>query len=276
MDIIQAIILGVVQGFTAWIPVSSKTLVIIFGTLLYRIPYAQLLPFALALHVGDIFASLWLFRKEIISMLGVRPSMGDLKGFESLGESKKLAYFMAISLFFSALVGLPVYLLLRHTLTDFAASTLLAFAGCLLILLGIIMYLSKAATGQGRAGIREAALSGMAQGLAVLPGISRSGITESALLLQNVDQSRAVRMSFLMGLPMIIAAVFLFNFTDGYGSLDPAMVAAGIIASTITAYFTMSFMIGLAKRIKFYWFAIILGAVALLPFLAAAFFGIGA
>ena len=106
MDIIQAIILGVVQGFTAWIPVSSKTQVIIFGTLLYKLPYAQLLPFALALHVGDIFASLWLFRKEIISMLGVRPSLGDLKGFGSLGEDKKLAYFLAISLFFSALRSL--------------------------------------------------------------------------------------------------------------------------------------------------------------------------
>ena len=164
MDIIQAIILGVVQGFTAWIPVSSKTQVIIFGTLLYKLPYAQLLPFALALHVGDIFASLWLFRKEIISMLGVRPSLGDLKGFGSLGEDKKLAYFLAISLFFSALVGLPAYLLLRHTLTDFAASTLLAFAGCLLMLMGIIMYFSKAASGQGKVGIREAVISGMAQG----------------------------------------------------------------------------------------------------------------
>ena len=276
MDLIQAIVLGVVQGFTAWIPVSSKTQVIVFGNLLYGIPYAQMLPFALALHVGDILALLWFFRKELISMLQVRPSLGDLKGFGSLDENKKLAYFLAISLLFSALVGLPVYLLLRHTLTDFAASTLLAFAGCLLILMGVIMYLSKAATGQGKAGIREAVVSGMAQGLAVLPGISRSGITESALLLQNVDQSRAVRLSFLMGLPMIVAAVFLFNFTDGYGSLNLALVAAGIIASTITAYFTMSFMIGLAKRIKFYWFAIILGAVALLPFIMAAFFGIGA
>ncbi len=275
MDIIQAIVLGIVQGFTAWIPVSSKTQVIIFGTLLYNLPYAQLLSFALAVHVGDIIASLVLFRKEIVAMLGIRPAIDDLKNFSTLDENKKLAYFLAISLVFSAVVGLPVYLLLRHTLTDLAASTLLAFAGSLLILMGIVMFVSKALTGQGKPGIKAAILTGMAQGLAVLPGISRSGITESALLLQNIDQERAVRLSFLMGLPMIVAAVFLFNFTDGYGSLNITVAAAGIIASTITAYITMSFMIGLAKRIKFYWFAIILGAVALVPFILAAVFKIG-
>lgn len=274
MDILQAIVLGIIQGFTAWIPVSSKTQVIIFGSLLYSLPYAQLLAFALAVHVGDIIASLYLFRMEIMSMLRERPRLDDFKNFESLGENKRLAYFLAISLVFSAIIGLPTYLLLKNTLNDLAASTLLAFAGCLLVLMGLIMYFSKAITGQGKAGIKAAIISGAAQGLAVLPGISRSGITESALLLQNIDQERAVRLSFLMGLPMIAASVLLFNFTDGYGSLNYTIMAVGIVASTITAYLAMSFMIGLAKRIKFYWFAVILGLIAMLPFIIGIVFKI--
>ncbi|MCX6771544.1 MAG: undecaprenyl-diphosphate phosphatase [Candidatus Micrarchaeota archaeon] len=275
MDIIQAIVLGIVQGVTAWIPVSSKTQVIIFGTLLYKLPYSQLLAFALALHVGDIIALLVLFRRELLSMLSARPALSDLKNFSSLDENKKLAYFLAISLACSALVGLPAYLLLRHTLTDLAASTLLAFAGCLLIGMGALMYLSKAATGKGEAGLRAAVLTGLAQGLAVLPGISRSGITESAMLLQNIDQERAVRLSFLMGLPLIMAAVALFNFTDGYGSLDLSLVAVGVAASTVTAYVTMSFMLELARRIKFYWFALLMGVIAIVPFVVGVLFGIG-
>ncbi len=275
MDLIQSVVLGIVQGFTAWIPVSSKTQVIIFGTLLFHLPYAQLLAFALALHVGDIIALLVLFRKDLLSMLSVRPALCDIKNYAHLNENKKLAYFLAISLACSALVGLPVYFLLRHTLTDLAASTLLAFAGLLLIGMAALMYFSKAASGKSEAGIRAAVLTGLAQGLAVLPGISRSGITESALLMQNIDQARAVRLSFLMGLPLIAAAVVVFNFTDGYGSLDLTLVLAGIVASTVTAYATMSFMLELAKRIKFYWFALIMGLIALIPFVLGMAFGIG-
>ncbi|VVB57672.1 Undecaprenyl-diphosphatase [uncultured archaeon] len=275
MELIQAIVLGIIQGFTAWIPVSSKTQVIIFGTLLYQIPYSTLLAFALALHVGDIIALVVLFRKDLLSMLSVRPALSDLKNYSSLDENKRMAYFLAISLACSAMVGLPTYLLLRHTLTDLAASTLLAFAGLLLIGMAALMYFSKAASGKGEAGIRAAVLTGLAQGLAVLPGISRSGITESAMLLQNIDQARAVRLSFLMGLPLIVAAVVMFNFTDGYGSLNLTLVAAGIVASTVTAYATMSFMLELAKRIKFYWFALILGLIALLPFILGMVFHLG-
>src|SRR3989344_4475361 len=275
MDLFHAIILGIIQGFTAWIPVSSKTQVIIFGALLYKLPFQQLLSFALIVHVGDVLASLWLFRKEINSIVRVRPGLNDLSKYDSLDENKKLAYFLAISLFFSALVGIPVYLCLRHSLSELAATPLLAVAGCLLILMGVVMFFSKYDTGNGKAGARAAIIAGMAQGLAVLPGISRSGITESALLLQNIDQERAVRLSFLMGLPMIAGAIVLFNFTDGYGSLDLPVAIAGIFSSTITAYLTLSFLLRLAKTIKFHWFAIILGLIAIIPFVLATFFGIG-
>lgn len=275
MDILQAIVLGIVQGFTAWIPVSSKTQVIVFGTLLFGLPYQQLLPFALALHVGDVIALLYFFRKELLSMLSIRPRIEDVKSFPSLPENTKLAYFLVISLVFSGIVGLPVYLLLRHTLTDLASSALLAVVGCVLVIMSGIMYLSKAASGSGKVGLKTAIVTGMAQGLAVLPGISRSGITESALLMQNVNQESAVRLSFIMGLPMIAASIILFNFTDGYGSLDITLVILGILSSTLTAYLTMSFMLELAKRIKFYWFTLVLGLIAILPFILGIVFGIG-
>lgn len=266
MDILQAIVLGVIQGITAWIPVSSKTQVIMWGTILFGIPYQELLSFAIAVHIGDLVASIYLFRKELISLLTIRPDpINDVKNYEKLDETKKLGYFLLISLICTGAIGLPVYLLLRKSFSDLDSNALLAFIGIMLIIMSAIMYLSRAKTGEGKLGMRATILTGLAQGLAVLPGISRSGISESAMLIQNIDQSRAVRLSFIMSIPIIAFAIVGFYFTDGYGLLTLGIVAVGVIASAISAYLTMSFMLELAKRIKFYWFTLLMGLIALLP-----------
>lgn len=266
MDIFQAIILGLIQGITAWIPVSSKTQVIIWGTLLYGLSFKELLSFAIAVHIGDIIASVYLFRNELMGILKVRPDpLTDIKNYEKLDENKKIAYFMFISLICTAIVGLPLYLFFKQSFTDLASNTLLALVGLLLITMSIIMYFSKAKSGEGKLTIKATILTGLAQGLAVLPGISRSGISESALLLQNIDQSRAVKLSFIMSIPMILLAILGFYFTDGFELINPTIILVGIISSTISAYLTMSFMLELVKRIKFYWFALIIGLIALIP-----------
>ena len=108
MDIFQAIVLGIIQGISAWIPVSSKTQVLLFGTLLYNLPFNDLLAFAIIVHIGDLIASIYLFRQELFIMLFIRPDVEDLKNFSSLSEDKRLFYFMIISLFFTAIVALPI------------------------------------------------------------------------------------------------------------------------------------------------------------------------
>lgn len=267
MDFFQAVILGIVQGITAYIPVSSKTQVILFGTILFGLSFKELLSFAIAVHIGDIIASVYLFRKELISMIGVVPKIDEIQKIEELEERKKIFYFMGISLFFTALVGVPLYLGVRGFFSDIASNTLLAFIGLMLILMTIIQYVSKKEGGDAKLNLKTTIISGMAQGLAVLPGISRSGITTSSLLLQNIDKQRAVKLSFIMSIPMISAAVLLFNFTDGFESLSIPIVIAGIIASTISSYLTMNFMLELVKRVKFYYFTLIIGLIALIPYI---------
>lgn len=265
MNIFQAIILGIIQGITAWIPVSSKTQVLLFGTLLFNLPFKDLLAFAIIVHIGDLIATIYLFRQELFMMLFSRPGIDDLKNFTILDEGKKLSYFMVISLFFTAIVGLPLYLLVKDGFSEIAGSAFLAIAGLIMLIMSAIMYFSKAKTGTKELDLKTTIFTGLAQGLAVLPGISRSGITESALLLSNIDQNRAVRLSFIMSIPMIAFAILGFKFTDGF-NLGIPVIVAGIIASTISAYLTMSFMLELAKKIKFYYFTLILGIIALLPF----------
>lgn len=267
MDIFQAVVLGIIQGITAYIPVSSKTQVILFGTLLFGLSFKELLSFAIAVHIGDIIASIYLFRKELISMIGIVPKIDEVQKMEQLDEHKKIFYFMGISLFFTALVGVPLYLGVRGFFSDIASNILLAFIGLMLILMTIIQYVSKKEGGDAKLNLKRTIISGMAQGLAVLPGISRSGITTSSLLLQNIDKERAVRLSFIMSIPMISAAVILFNFTDGFGELNIATIIAGILASTVSSYLTMNFMLELVKRIKFYYFTLIIGLIALIPYI---------
>ena len=275
MDIFQAIILGIIQGITAWIPVSSKTQVLIFGTLLFGLSFNELLSFAIIVHIGDLIATLYLFRKELLAMQSVRPSMSDLKNFTSLPENKKLAYFLVISFFFTAILALPLYLLVKNSFSELAGTTLLALIGLVMIVMGLIMYFSKAPTGTNKLNLKTTIITGLAQGLSVLPGISRSGITESALLVQNIDQSRAVKLSFMMSIPTIVFAIAGFNVTDGFKLLSPTVIVIGIIASTITAYLTMSVMLELAKRIKFYWFSFGIGILAIIPLFVKLIFNIG-
>lgn len=267
MDIFQAVILGIIQGITAYIPVSSKTQVILFGTILFGLSFKELLSFAIAVHIGDIIASVYLFRKELISMIGIVPKIEEIQKMEELEDRKKMFYFMGISLFFTALVGVPLYLGVRGFFSDIASNVLLAFIGLMLIVMTIIQYISKKEGGDAKLNLTRTIISGMAQGLAVLPGISRSGITTSSLLLQNVDKERAVKLSFIMSVPMISAAVILFNFTDGFGDLNIPIVIAGVIASTASSYLTMNFMLELVKKIKFYYFTLIIGLIALIPFI---------
>lgn len=267
MDIFQAIVLGIIQGITAYIPVSSKTQVILFGTILFGLSFKELLSFALAVHIGDIIASVYLFRKELLSIVGIVPKIEEVANIENLQENKKIFYFMGVSLFFTAIIGIPLYLGVRDFFSDLASTALLAFIGIILIIMTAIQVLSKSKSGEAKLDLKRTIISGMAQGLAVLPGISRSGITTCSLLILNIDKERAVKLSFIMSIPMISAAIILFNFTDGFGELSIPIIIAGIIASTFSSYLTMKTMLELVRKIKFYYFTLAIGLIALIPFI---------
>jgi undecaprenyl-diphosphatase len=269
----QALVLGIVQGVTAWIPVSSKTQVILFANYFYNINFMEALSFALLVHTGDLIATFYLFRKEIAGFVAIKPRLDDLKAMESADPERSLFWFVVISVIFSGLVGLPLFLATKKGFSDLPGTLFLAIVGVILVVLGLIMWRSSRQSqnqAEGREkkriSLMDTILAGCAQGLSVVPGVSRSGITESLLLLRGYAPYEAVRLSFFMSLPMILLSILTFFTMEGFGTITLSVAVIGIVAAFIASIITMRVMLTAAEKVKFYYFNIAIGLIAILPF----------
>lgn len=266
MDFLQAIVLAAIQGISAWIPVSSKTQVILAADALFNIPFRTAVAFALALHIGDFLAAMYRYRVEYADALLQLLQPENLGRFKTEPHMQE-ARFLVLSVLASAAVGLPAYLLLRTFLTGVSGEPLLFFIGIFLIGMALLTWHSRRKpVAEKPLDLRTTLLTGAAQGLAVIPGISRSGVTQCTLLLQGVPQERAMRLSFLMSAPMIAAAVVAFHFVEGFGGLDPFLVLAGIAVSAVASLLTMDAITKIARKVPSWQFMAAIGLLALVPF----------
>jgi|WetSurMetagenome_2_1015567.scaffolds.fasta_scaffold36278_5 undecaprenyl-diphosphatase len=272
IETVQAIVLGIVQGITAWIPVSSKTQVILFGKVFYNLDFMTAVSFALIVHVGDLLATLYLFRNEIIGFLKMKPRISDLKAMESADPERSLFWFVVISVLFSGAIGLPLYLATKKGFSELPGTLFLALVGMTLVVLGLVMWGSSRKTGEKsgsalkkKISLTDTILTGCAQGLAVIPGISRSGITESTLLIRGYTPYEAVRLSFFMSIPMIALSISTFFLIEGMGTLTLQVIVLGIAAAFIASIVTMRVMLYAAEKVQFYYFNIAIGLLAMVP-----------
>jgi len=275
LDLFQAIILAAVQGITAWIPVSSKTQVILAANALFATPFKTAVAFALLLHLGDLLAALWKYRVEyfgaIEKTLKQPLSLTKFSGVEKEDEKN----FLVISIIATAVLALPLYLLLRGAFSSLSGEPLLFAVGLLLIAMAAItFYTKKSVVQQAKISLKTSVLTGLAQALAVIPGISRSGTTQSALLLQGVPPWQAVRLSFLMSAPMIAAALSAFSIVEGFKDFPLQVIAAGIAVSAIFSLLTMNFIGKIAQKIPSHYFLAAIGLLAMVPMLLKLAFGV--
>ncbi|HNX16785.1 MAG TPA: undecaprenyl-diphosphate phosphatase [Methanoregula sp.] len=280
IETIQAVILGIIQGITAWIPVSSKTQVILFGKVFFNLDFMTAVSFALIVHIGDLIATLFLFRNEIAGFFKIKPEIADLKAMESADPERSLFWFVAISVFFSGAVGLPLYLSTKKGFSDLPGTLFLALVGMTLVVLGLFMWSSSRKNGgksgsklKKRISLTDTIITGCAQGLAVIPGISRSGITESTLLIRGYTPYESVRLSFFMSIPMIALSICTFFFIEGFGTLTLPVIVLGIVAAFIASIVTMRVMLYAAEKVRFYYFNIAIGLLAMVPFVCQLILG---
>lgn len=264
MDIFQAAFLAVIQGISAWIPISSKTQVILAADVFFGMPFRTAVAFALALHVGDFIAAVYKYRTEYLDALGrlLRPEEVFKPEPAEVDESR----FLILSILATSAVALPLYLILRKSLSELNGEGLLFFIGlCLLAMAGVTAF-SRKRLSEKPIGLKTTLLAGAAQGLAVIPGISRSGITQCTLLLSGVRQEKAMRLSFLMSAPMIFAAVVAFFLVESFSALDIWAVVLGITVSAIVSLLTMDALTKIARKVPSWQFMVAIGALALVPF----------
>ncbi|MCL7414224.1 MAG: undecaprenyl-diphosphate phosphatase [ANME-2 cluster archaeon] len=248
MDIIQAIVLGIIQGIFEWLPISSEGQSMLILLNAFHMNVEEALSFAIFMHLGTSFAVMIKFWKEFRSILS--------------GKDHKLTSIIVISTVCTGLTGLPLYFILKNTFTGGITATLLI--GILLVLTGIILGLNK---GKGHKTMDSVTrfdmiILGLVQGFAILPGISRSGVTLTTLLLRNVEQKTALVISFLISVPVVLGAVALdagMIFT-----IDPLQGLALFLSSLLIGYLMMDFLMRFAERVDFSLFCISLGGLTII------------
>jgi len=253
LTILQQIILGIVQGITEWIPISSSAALVFLLSNFYGITnFNDLIITSLFFHLGTFFAALIYFKKDVADLTR------SLFNYKYVDETKKRTIKF---LFFSTIISAAVGIVILKTLASFDAleftgKTISIFIGILLLFTGIIQFKARnhGLKRERNLKIKDGLLLGVAQGLAVLPGISRSGITISTLLLKKYDDTTALRLSFLMSLPIVLIGNIVLNFKDLVFS---GTALYGLVATFVFGILTIHLLMNVSKKINFGWFVII-------------------
>ncbi|MEM5539073.1 MULTISPECIES: undecaprenyl-diphosphate phosphatase [unclassified Olleya] len=258
MDIFDSILLGIVQGLTEFLPVSSSGHLEIGKAILgdKSIPEESLL-FTVVLHFATALSTIVIFRKDILDII---------KGFLAFkwNEDTKFVTKIAISMLPAAFVGL----FFEEQLEQLFGGNIL-LVGCMLLVTAILLFFAdKAKNTNKNVSFKDALIIGVSQAIAMLPGISRSGATISTSVLLGNDKTKAARFSFLMVVPLIFGKIAkdILGGDLNFDSQNITALSAGFIAAFVAGLFACTWMISLVKKSKLSYFAIycaIVGIIAI-------------
>ena len=251
MNIAEAVLLGLIQGLAEWLPVSSEGVLTAVQSIAFDAPLAEAVSFSLWLHLGTALAALVAFRSDIQDILR------DITN-NPASPSPTTAY-----LLIATLSSAPLGFLLIAGFFEFSerlGAVSMSVVGALMLLTGALLLRSKQSGTRSRDDMRwpDALLTGIAQGLAALPGLSRSGLTVSALLWRGTDRREALTLSFLLSVPASAGAGLYSAISTGY-FVSPEALAA-LVVSAITGFATIKALMAVARRLQFGWFALLTGA----------------
>lgn len=259
-------ILGALQGIAEWLPISSEGVLVLAQIFLFgqELPLNEMIRVALFLHLGSVLAVIIYFWQDILKLIktffNYRKSSFDEKSFIN---------FLVIASFFTGVVGIIIYKFLEKIEGGVLASTgatLMIFIGFLLLVTAFLQHLAKKQTENKLRDInnlqtKDSIITGIVQGMAVLPGLSRSGSTVATLLLLKIKDHDALKISFLMGLPIILGANVVLNF-EMFGAGINEIV--GLITSFIFSLLTIHLLLKVAQKISFVWFTLGFGLLTIL------------
>lgn len=236
------IIVAVVQGVAEWLPVSSEGLSILVMVNILKLNFSQAFSYAVFLHLGTMLAVVAKFRKDFSDLFKLRSPL--LKQ-------------VVPATIFTALSAIPLMLVVRNV--EAIMANLLI--GVLLIATGVLLRLPK--EGYRRTAdlsFKESAALGFFQGFAILPGISRSGVTISYLLLRKVREEDALKLSFIISVPAVAGATVLSGVPEDF-SVNLAF--AVVLTTFLVGYGMIDLLLRFARKVSFSSFCITLGILAI-------------
>ena len=267
MTIIQAIFLGAVQGVAEFLPISSSGHLAVAEYFLGHTDVPII--FDILLHIATLGAVCIVFYKQIWRLLTVLGRVIIRKNTVEDSADLKLIGALLISTVVTGLIGI--------VLKDVVQAKNLLFIAVCFIITGVVLLLSTKLQSKKNVAVPsvlQAVIIGAAQGIGVLPGISRSGSTIAAALLTGISRERAGEYSFLLSIPAILAA-FIFELKSAdtiSGSIGIAALIAGMLTSFIVGFFSLTFLLKLIKGGKLGLFACYLIPAGIILFGAVGIF----
>jgi undecaprenyl-diphosphatase len=272
-DILRAIVLGIIQGLTEFLPISSSGHLIIARDL-FNWEFADDLTFDVALHLGTTVAVLVFFRNEWLYMIrgGLARVFGREVADTPFGTvyDERLLWLLAIGSIPTAIVGLTIDRWFEDDLRE------PLIVGVMLIVFGVVLYAAERAGSRtreiGETNWHDAVFIGLAQAISLVPGTSRSGVTISAGLFRGMTRTAAARFSFLLLTPAIIGAGLLKGaeaINDGIPSGDIDIIVVGALVSAIVGFLSIGWLLRLVQvhtYLPFVVFRLALGSFVLVYF----------
>jgi len=263
MNYQQATLLGIIQGLTEFLPVSSSAHLVIVQVFCGLREATENVTFDLMLHLATVVAVLWIYRKDLVAIF---------KGSE-IGETDKikglkLLWLIALSLLATG-IALPFKDIVEEQFGTVNGVRVFLLINA--VALALIPQLRKGRSGLGKLRWYSAIFVGVAQAVAVLPGISRSGWTIMAGLLIGLSPREACRYSFLLSIPTMLAAAILQMFDalhEGF-NISPVLAIAGFIMALASGIIAIPFLIGATEKGKLWGFAVYCAVLGMALFFVA-------
>lgn len=240
MEIYQAIILGILQGLTEWIPVSSSGHLAIMQNVF---KLGNEVFFDVVLHIATLIVIIFFFREEIWLMIKA------VFTWDKFSKYFRWAWFILAANIITGVIGITF----KSVFESFFTSLLLI--GIALIVNGLILQLSSLRQGFNQIDLKDSVLLGLAQGIAIIPGISRSGITITAGILRKKDREDVAKFSFLMSVPAIIGAGILQGNSFDWSMFSFWPFFVGFVFSGIMGYITLKWLMKIINKGDFYKFS---------------------
>jgi len=250
ISILQAIILGIIQGITEWLPISSSGHLVIAGQLFNL---NEDLSLTILLHLASLIVIIYIFR-DYIKLI--------------LTKQRRTLIWIVVATIFTALIGLSFKNQIEQAFTSLLAVSIgLLFTAFLLFLVKYTEKRIEKRKNEQTTSFFDAILIGIFQGIAILPGVSRSGATISASLIRGLNRETAAKLSFMLFIPAILGATILQfdKFTITQEVFLPYVLA--VVATILTSYITIKLLLRLILNKKFYvfgYYCLVLGIIVLI------------
>jgi len=258
MDIWQ-IIVAIIQGLVEWLPISSEGQIVFYITNFTTLNPTEALSLAVWLHLGTSLAVIVRYPRIFLDLLSLK--------------DRVLLKRLILATIGTVITAIPLYIFLKNSISLFQGMLLNILVGGLLLVTAIVLYLPTRRIGDNEnepetraVTDKEALVTGLVQGSAVLPGLSRSGVTVSSLLMQRVDKETALRFSFLMSVPAVLGILVLEIITGATIPADVTIVDMVIIEAIvfIVGLASMEILLRLARTVSFWKLCLVLAIVAII------------